>query len=699
MNAPNRIALALAAGLLSPVVSASEDPFLWLEEVEGERALEWAREQNAESLGYLRSHPLFEPIHERNREIYNSEERIAYPDQMGGQIYNFWRDAEHVRGIWRRTSPDAFRQEEPEWETIIDLDKLAEQEDENWGWAGGNCRYPDYDLCLVSLSRGGADASVVREFDLRTQRFVEDGFELPEAKSATAWRDADSIFVGTDFGEGSLTDSGYPRITKLWRRGTPLEEAETVFEGNESDVGVWAFRAWDGEKHYDMIQQATSFYTRNYFVLRDGAPKKLDLPEDAQFTGLLDGQVLVELKSDWKHADRTFSQGALLATAIDPLLAGEAEFEVLFEPTERSSIAGVSSTDNAFLVNILDNVVSRVVRFRHDADGWHRHEMDMPSPGSIGIVSTDDKTDTFYYTYTGFLTPSSLYETDALEETEHLIKSQPAFFDPEGMRVDQYEATSADGTKIPYFVVKPRGFEANGENPTLLYGYGGFEVAMTPSYSGVTGTAWLDRGGVYVLANIRGGGEFGPRWHQAALKENRQRAYDDFIAVAEDLIDRDITSPEHLGIQGGSNGGLLVGATFVQRPDLFNAVVCQVPLLDMKRYHKLLAGASWMAEYGDPDKPEQWDYIKEYSPYQNVKEDADYPRVYFFTSTRDDRVHPGHARKMVARMKAMGHDVLYYENIEGGHGGAANLNQAALNSALSYTYLHDRLNPEAQREE
>lgn len=699
MNVSSRFALAVAAGLLVPAMTlAEEDPFAWLEEVEGERALDWAREQNAESLDYLKSHPLFEPIHERNLEIYNSEERIAYPGQMGGQIYNFWQDAEHVRGIWRRTSPEAYRQEEPEWETLIDVDRLAEAEDENWVWSGSDCRYPDYDLCLVSLSRGGADATVVREFDLREQRFVEDGFRLPEAKSAVAWRDADSVFVGTDFGAGSLTDSGYPRIVKIWKRGTPLEQAETVFEGDKSDVGTWAFRAWDGDDYYDMIQQSTSFYTRNYFVLRDGEPARLDLPEDAEFTGLLDGQVLVELKSDWKRGDTTFRQGALLATGIAPLLAGKAEFEVLFKPTERASITSVSSTDNAFLVNILDNVISRVVRFRHDAEGWHRHEMEMPSPGAVSIVSTDDKTDSYYFNYTGFLTPSSLYEADALEDTSRVIKSQPAFFDPEGMTVQQYEATSADGTKIPYFMVTPRGFEPDGENPTLLYGYGGFEISMRPSYSATAGTAWLARGGVYVVANIRGGGEFGPRWHQAALKENRQRAYDDFIAVAEDLVRRDITSPEHLGIQGGSNGGLLVGATFVQRPDLFNAVVCQVPLLDMKRYHKLLAGASWMAEYGDPDKPEEWAYIKEYSPYQNVSKDADYPKVYFFTSTRDDRVHPGHARKMVARMKAQGHDVLYYENIEGGHGGAANLNQAALNSALSYTYLHDRLVPGSRDE-
>lgn len=685
------IPVFLASIIVTTELSAQDDPYLWLEEVEGERALTFARENNARTLDRLRAHPLFEPILDRNLEILNSDERIAMPSQMGRFVYNFWRDAGHVRGIWRRTSIDSYRTAEPGWETVIDLDALADEEDENWVWGGASCRYPDYDRCLVSLSRGGSDAVVMREFDLNELEFVEDGFALPEAKSRFGWRDRDSIFVGTDFGDGSLTDSGYPRIVRIWQRGTPLSEAETVFEGDTGDVSVTGFRVWDGPEFREIIGQGTSFYSQNYFLLADGELSHLEIPDDADIEALIHGELLVSLKSDWEREDGVLPQGALVAAPVDSIASGDADFDILFEPSERVFLAGVSRTQNSVILNLLDNVVSRLLVLRRDGDGWERDLLDTPTPGDVGIVSTELESDRFYFGYTDFLTPPSLFEADAGRGTSRSIKSQPAFFDADGMTVEQWFATSADGTRIPYFAVMPRGFEANGTNPTLLYGYGGFEISMTPSYSATVGTAWLERGGVYVVANIRGGGEFGPGWHQAALKENRQRAYDDFIAVAEDLIARGITSPEHLGIQGGSNGGLLVGAVFVQRPELFNAVVCQVPLLDMRRYHRLLAGASWMAEYGDPENPDEWAWISEYSPYQNVSADVEYPEVYFFTSTRDDRVHPAHARKMVARMQAQGHDVLYYENIEGGHGGAANLNQSALNQALAYAYLHDRL--------
>jgi prolyl oligopeptidase len=681
--------------MLGPAL-AQEDPYLWLEEVESERALAFAREQNERALARLEAQPLFATIYERNLEILNSDERIPSPSQIGDFVYNFWRDAEHVRGLWRRVSVEGYREPEPRWETVIDLDALAAEEGENWVWSGASCRYPAYDRCLIALSRGGADATVVREFDLAERRFVDDGFTLPEAKSDVAWRDRDSIFVGTDFGDGSLTDSGYPRVVRIWRRGTPLSDAETVFEGDRSDVSASGYRFWDGSTYHDVVVQATSFYSFAYFLLADGGIRRLDLPDDAELAGVIDGQALVELKTDWQRDDRTLPQGALIATPIESLVEGDARFEILFEPTSTAFLAGVSRTREALVLNVLDNVVSRVAVMRRDASGWQVENLEAPGQGSIGIVSTELASNRFYFGYTDFLTPPSLFEADAGTGGAIAVKRQPAFFDADGMSVEQLTTTSADGTTVPYFVVKPRGFEAGGRNPTLLYGYGGFEISETPSYSATVGTGWLEHGGVFVVANIRGGGEFGPAWHQAALKANRQRAYDDFIAVAEDLIARDITSPEFLGIRGGSNGGLLVGAAFVQRPDLFNAVVCQVPLLDMRRYHLLLAGASWMAEYGDPDDPEDWAYISRYSPYQNVSAEAEYPEVFFFTSTRDDRVHPAHARKMVARMQEQGHDVLYYENIEGGHGGAANLNQTALNQALFYAYLHDRLNRAAE---
>ncbi len=688
----------LFAGLVLPGVvmaegdDAVDDPFLWLEEIEAEAALDWARVQNERSETFLTEQPLFDELHERNLEILTSEDRIAYPSLMGGRIYNFWRDAEHVRGIWRTTSREAYRSDEPDWDVLLDVDALAEAEDENWIWAGSSCRYPDYDRCLIGLSIGGADAAVRREFDLETREFVDDGFVLDESKSFIAWRDLDSVFLAPAFEDEQMTTSEYPRQVYIWRRGTERSEAELVFEGERDDVLVTAMRFWDKETPYDMIVRAPTFFTRHYHLYRDGQTHRIDVPEDAELAGVLDGRLLVELKSDWEVGGEQYRQGALLAAGMESVLAGEPDFELLFQPGPRQAVAGVSTTENTVLVQILDNVVGEMLRFTHDDEaGWQREALSVPEMGTLNIVTTDDTSDRFYYNYTGFLTPSRLYAADAASDRHESIRSEPEWFDADGMEVVQHEVASADGEKIPYFVVRPAGFDGEQSYPTLLGAYGGFEVARTPFYSGVIGSSWLARGGVYVLANIRGGGEFGPRWHQAALKENRQRAFDDLIAVSEDLIERGITTPDQLGIQGGSNGGLLVGAVMVQRPDLFDAVVCQVPLLDMKRYHKLLAGASWMAEYGNPDDPDQWAYMSEYSPYQNVSGEADYPQAFFTTSTRDDRVHPAHARKMVAKMLDQGHDVLYYENIEGGHGGAANLEQSAYINALIHTYLHTRL--------
>ena len=687
------LSVLVLAGLMAPgVVMAEDDPFLWLEEVEGEKPLEWAREQNERSEAFLKAHSEFDAIHQRNLEILTSEDRIAYPSLQGGRIYNFWRDEEHVRGLWRQTTLEGYRDGSPDWDVILDVDALAEAEDENWVWAGSSCRYPDYDRCMVGLSIGGADAAVRREFDLETRTFVDDGFVLPESKSAIGWRDRDSVWVGPAFDDDQVTSSGYPRSARIWRRGTPLESAETVYEGERGDVGVFAMRLWDGADYHDIITRADSFFTRQYFLYRDGETHRLNVPDDAQLSDLIDGQLIVDLKSDWTVGETTYRQGALVAGPAESFIgADDPELSLVFQPGPRQSVSGVTTTDNTVLVTVLDNVIARLLRFTHGDDGWEQSVLEVPDLGAIAVVTADDRSDRFFYNYTGFLKPSTLFEADAGRDSHREVRSEPAWFDADGMAVEQFEAESADGTRIPYFVVTPPGFEANGNAPTLLSAYGGFEVSRTPFYSGLTGSAWLERGGVFVLANIRGGGEFGPKWHQAALKENRQRAFDDLIAVAEDLVERRISAPAHLGIQGGSNGGLLVGAVMVQRPDLFNAVVCQVPLLDMKRFHKLLAGASWMAEYGNPDDPEQWAYISEYSPYQNVSAEAEYPKAFFTTSTRDDRVHPGHARKMVARMLDQGHDVLYYENIEGGHGGAANLKQRAYISALTYAYLHDRL--------
>jgi prolyl oligopeptidase len=683
-------ALLLAITLAAPLAWAGAaadpaDPYLWLEEVEGEKALEWAKARSAEDTAELEKVAEFAPIHARLLEIYNDRSRIPAISFAGDYLYNYWQDAGHVRGIWRRTSLEQYLSGNANWETVLDIDALATADKENWVWKGADFLQPEGRRCLVSLSRGGGDAVVVREFDAVDKKFVEGGFTLPEAKSQLSWKDQDTVWLGTDFGPGSLTDSGYPRLVKLWRRGTPMTAAETVYEGKQADVSASGFTIIQPEGSYDVISRTPEFYRGQAWLRLGGRLVKIDIPDDADFGGIFKEQMFVTLRTDWTTGGRTYPAGALLVIGLDAFLGGSREFTELFTPGERVSLAGTATTRNTLLLSTLDNVTSRMYRLTFTDGKWTREEIKLPGLGSGGPGATSEKDDTFFFTYNDFLTPASQYVVRDGQQPK-LVQTMSAYFDATGMKVDQYEATSKDGTKIPYFIIMPKGYTANGANPTLLYGYGGFEVSQRPGYSGTTGEAWVSRGGVYVLANIRGGGEFGPKWHQAAVREKHQNTFDDFIAIAEDLIARKVTSPEHLGIMGGSNGGLLVGATFTQRPELFKAVVCQVPLLDMKRYSHLLAGASWMAEYGNPDTSD-WDFMQKWSPYQNLDKSKTYPKVFFMTSTRDDRVHPGHARKMVKRMTDMGKPVYYFENTEGGHGAAANLNQRAYMWSITYAYL------------
>jgi prolyl oligopeptidase len=672
-----------------------EDPYLWLEDVSAERSLNWVREQNALSTRELESSPSFEPIRSRLLAILDSKERIPYVTKHGPYYYNFWRDQTNVRGVWRRTSLEEYKKPEPAWEVVLDLDQLASAEKENWVWKGYHILYPTYDRCLILLSRGGADATVVREFDLPAKAFVKDGFTLPEAKSEVAWRNRDAIYVSTDFGPDSLTDSGYPRIVKEWKRKSPLAEAKVILEGKKTDISVSAGVDHDHGRTYEFASRGVTFFTSEEYLRQGDQWTPIDKPADALLSTCED-QLLLRLRSDWKVNGSTYPSGSLLAADFKQYLQGDRHFETLFLPTPRKSLAGTSATKNYLVVNELDNVKNRLYALQHKNGQWTRTALDTPAFGSVSLTGIDaDESDDYFMTVTDFLTPSSLYLGSLPSAGKEKLKSLPAYFKAGGLEISQHEATSKDGIRVPYFQVSRTNLVLNRANPTLLYGYGGFEIPMLPNYNAGVGSAWLERDGVYVLANIRGGGEFGPTWHEAARKQNRQRAYDDFIAVAEDLAARKVTSPKHLGIQGGSNGGLLMGVMLTERPDLFKAVVCQVPLLDMRRFNKLLAGASWMDEYGNPDKPEEWTYLSKYSPYQNVRASTQYPRVLFTTSTRDDRVHPGHARKMVARMKEQGHDVLYYENIEGGHGGAANNKQAAYMSTLAYTFLLKELAPES----
>jgi prolyl oligopeptidase len=675
--------------LMTQLSKAQEDPFIWLEDVDAEKSLEWVQEQNDKSLEVLNNQPGYQSLFEKNLEIYNSTDRIADPTIRGKLIYNFWQDAEHERGIWRRTPIKSYLSENPEWETLLDLDELSEKDGEKYVFKGATGLYPDYNKFLINLSKGGGDAVVIREFDAIRKTFVKDGFYIPESKGSSSWIDENTLMVSSDFGTG-MTTSGYPKAVKIWERGNKLTDAKLVFEGKEDDMGIWGYSIQTEEKTYQLITQRTSFYSGTYYFIENGALVQPELPDDIELSGIFKKQVIFSLKSDWQIGDKTFKQGDMVSITYDDLLKNGANYQLIVSPDERSSITETSTTKNVLLVNMLNNVKSELYRYSFDKT-WHKEMINAPQLGNISLGSSDDDSDTYFFYFQNFLEPSTLYKGDAKTGDYKKVKSLKSFFPTENYKVEQFEVSSTDGTKIPYFVVSNKNTKLDGNNPTLIGAYGGFEIARLPSYSAVTGTAWLEKGGIYVLANIRGGGEFGPKWHQAGLKENRQRIYDDYFAVAEDLIAKKITSPRRLGIIGGSNGGLLVGVGFTQRPDLYNAVVCAVPLLDMKRYNKLLAGASWMAEYGNPDIPEEWEYIKKYSPYQNVKEGMKYPEVFFTTSTRDDRVHPGHARKMVAKMNDMGYKVYYFENMEGGHAGASTNEQRAKVAALEFVYLQMKL--------
>jgi prolyl oligopeptidase len=666
-------------------VDDTADPFLWLEDITGDDALDWVRRHNEPTLAELRG-DRFEQMRTEALEVLDTDARIPYVRRRGDWLYNFWRDAVNPRGLWRRTTLERYRTDAPDWEVVIDLDALAADEDENWVWAGAKVIEPDHSLALITLSRGGSDAAVVREFDMRTGEFVVDGFEVPEAKTQISWEDEKTVLIGTDWGEDSLTESGYPRLVKRWQRGTPLEDAETLFSGAHSDVIVAASRDRTPGFERTVLSRAVDFFNDEVYELRDGEFVRIDAPTDATVSVHRDW-LLIELRTDWHTATGSYRAGSLLAANYDEFVSGTADLHVVFQPDDHTSLNQYAWTRDKLVLVTLADVVSRVQTVTPGT--WVTEPVPgIPDNTNAVIVDTDDLGDELFLDLSGFTTPSRLLH-GPIDGPLELIKSAPTFFDAETLTVAQYFATSADGTAIPYFVVGHR--DNPGPGATLLGGYGGFEVSRTPGYEGVMGRLWLARGGTYVLANIRGGGEYGPGWHTQAMREGRHLVAEDFAAVAEDLVSRGITTVSQLGAQGGSNGGLLMGVMLTRYPELFGALVCSVPLLDMRRFHLLLAGASWVAEYGDPDDPDDWAFISEYSPYQNISPDRGYPPLLMTTSTRDDRVHPGHARKMTAALEAAGHHVQYYENIEGGHAGAADNAQTAFRSALIYEFLHRTL--------
>ncbi|WP_291842558.1 prolyl oligopeptidase family serine peptidase [Maricaulis sp.] len=678
-------------------IDPNNDPRVWLEEVEGERALEWVEGQNERTFDRLQGDERYQGLFDQALAIYQSNDRIPYGTYSGGFVWNFWQDSEHTHGLWRRTTLDSYLSDTPDWDVVLDLDALSEAEDKNWVWRGSNCLAPEYDRCILTLSDGGSDAAVRREFSISDRAFVEGGFETPEAKGGVSWVDENTLMVGLATSPADTTSSGYPSVAYRWQRGTDLADATEVVRGDQDDVGLFAFRMEDHDGTvYMMASEADTFYDTTWWYLpADAEPIQLPLPSKSSIQDLYQGELVFTLQEEWTPVEggETFPQGALLSfTLADFVATGELpEVRTVFVPGPRQSLGGMGSAASAFLVAIDENVVGGLEAF-HFADGqWSSETVDVPENMTISLAGTSSHHDVAFLNAEGFLTPDSYYRVDAAELTVEPIKSIPAQFDAEGLVVEQLEAASSDGTMVPYFVVRHQDTVMDGTTPTLLYAYGGFEVSIRPSYSGPRGQLWLENGGAYVVANIRGGGEFGPAWHQAGLKMDRQRIYDDLIAVAEDLSGRGLTSPRHLGVYGGSNGGLLTGVMYTQRPDLWNAVVSAVPLLDMLRYHTLLAGASWMGEYGNPEDPDEGGFLRSISPYHNVDANGDYPEIYLYTSTKDDRVHPGHARKMAHLLEELGHDYLYYENTAGGHSAAANLEETARRDALLYTFLMQKL--------
>lgn len=676
-----------------------QDPYLDLENIDGKQSMQWVKKTNKMTNDKLTHSSLYKELYQQALNVLNNKSRLPSVSQNGKWLYNFWQDANNPRGLYRRTTLKDFKKSEPKWETILDMDKYSLDHEKNYDYHGMSCLPPQSIDCLVFLSPEGGDAIEVSEFNLITKEFIKKGYSLPLAKSRISWIDKDTVYVGTDFGFNSMTDSGYPRIVKEWKRGTPLSQATTLYTADKKSIAANAFRMDDEDHQIDIISESTTFWTSNKYQVKNEKLIKLNIPETAQISGIYKGKLVISLKKEWKINDEIFKAGEIVWADLSLLRGETGRIESIIKPDDKTVIASVNTSKHGLLITLLEDVKAKLCRYIKTSDGkWQIQVIPFPDNGALSVTSIDDETGDFFVQYESFIIPPSLYHVKSKTLKPELIKQQTESFDGSKFKVEQYFAHSSDGTKVPYFVVMNKNTKFNGENPTHMFSYGGFRNSLTPSYSGsyealsgAYGKLWLERGGVFVLANIRGGGEYGPKWHQAALLKNRHKAFEDFESIARDLFARKITSAKHLGIEGRSNGGLLVTATMVRHPELYSAVVCGAPLIDMKRYNKLLAGASWMGEYGNPDDPDMWTYIKTYSPYQNVKANVHYPPIFFYTSTRDDRVHPGHARKMAAKMLAFGDEVDYFENIEGGHHGFSTNEQLAHRLALSYTHLWNHL--------
>ena len=697
------VLLACCAAFLPNGASAqatkadTTDPYLWLEDINGARAMAWVKAENAKTTAVLEKDPRWEGIYKAALTMAQAKDRLPYVSYIGGDLYNFWEDSVHVRGIWRKTSLASYRSASPKWTTVLDLDALAKAEKANWVFHGYTCQQPAEKRCLIFLSDGGEDASTIREFDLESRSFVKNGFHLPKGKQRVAWTSQDTILVAREWNAGEVTSSGYAYIVKSLARGKPLADAVEIFRGSATDGGYGVSPATmvDATGHrFSFITRPTSTFEAEHYIVRPKDVARLAMPDKGNLAELIDGQVIVHLYEDWKNGGTTIRAGSVAAfdgnTAL--LTPNALAPAPIFEPGPRESVGGVSATRDKLLIDVYQNVKGRVlVATRAPANSWSHTAMALPDNVSTNVIGTDPNTNDALVSVTGFLTPSSIWLADAARGTTSQLKTLAPRFDASRSVVEQMEATSKDGTKIPYFIVHPKSMDRDGANPTILYAYGGFNASMTPRYDPDVGKLWVEQGGVYVLANIRGGGEFGPAWHEAGLKTRRQVIYDDFAAVAEDLVAKKITSPRRLGIQGGSNGGLLMGVQFTQRPELWNAVDIQVPLLDMLRFEKIQAGASWVGEYGSVSNPDERAFLASISPYNNLKPGVKYPTPLIWTTTKDDRVGPQHARKFAAKMAEMGLPYYFFEVIEGGHGSGANIAQQARTTALEYTYFARQL--------
>ncbi len=687
----------LAAQGPAAMAGGGEDKYVWLEDVSGPRAMGWVKDQNARTAAVLEKDPRYAGNFADALKVAEDPRRLAVPQLRGGEIYNEWRDQTNPRGLLRKTSVADYLTATPHWTTVLDFDALGRAEKTGWVSKGLQCLYPGDGLCVVELSAGGEDATTDREFDLKAGRFVEGGFVSPHSKQGMAWLDKDTVLLARDWGAGTMTSSGYPFVVKVWKRGTPMGAATEVFRGKATDVGVSATVLEDAQgERLEVFRRGVTFFEQEYSVRTPRGVERLGIPTKADVVGLLRGRVLVSLREDWTPAGgTTFKQGSLVEMQLAEVVKdpGHLKPAVVFQPTAESFLQEAMTTRDQLVLTTLEHVKGRAAVYTPGKTGWTARPLAVPDNAAVGLVSASNTEDRFFLDVESFVTPPALWLGEAAKGEAREVKSEPARFDAAGDAVEQFEATSKDGTKVPYFVVHRKGMTLDGSNPTLLEAYGGFEVSLTPDYNPNMGKLWLERGGVYVQANLRGGGEFGPAWHEAGLKTHRQRIYDDFAAVGQDLVTRKITSPKKLGIIGGSNGGLLMGVEMEQHPELWKAVVIEVPLLDMVRFEQIAAGASWVGEYGSMSVPEERSFLEGISPYANLRRDVTYPVPLIWTTTKDDRVGPQHARKFAAKMGEFGKPYFYWEVIEGGHGSGADLRQESETRAMTYTYLQRELMP------